>query len=35
MACLNIGQGHYRVNSYINFVELKSTMLRAKFQNHT
>ena len=35
MAYLNIGQGHYRVNIYIDFVELESTMLRAKFQNHT
>ena len=29
-----IGQGHPKVMSYINFVELLSLMLHAKFQNH-
>ena len=29
-----IGQGQPRVIIYINFVELESPMLRAKFQNH-
>ena len=29
-----IGQGHPRVMIYINFVELYSLMLQAKFQNH-
>ena len=32
--CRKIGQGHYRVIIYINFVELLSLMLLAKFQNH-
>ena len=29
-----IGQGHPKVMIYINFVELLSLMLHAKFQNH-
>ena len=32
--CRKIGQGHPRVMIYINFVELDSPMLHAKFQNH-
>ena len=32
--CRKIGQGHCRVMIYINFVELLSVMLHAKFQNH-
>ena len=32
--CRKIGQGHPRVMIYINFVELFSLMLHAKFQNH-
>ena len=32
--CHKIGQGHPRVMVYINFVELHSLMLHAKFQNH-
>ena len=32
--CHKIGQGHPRVMIYINFVELLSLMLHAKFQNH-
>ena len=32
--CRKIGQGHLRDFIYINFVELKSTMLHAKFQDH-
>ena len=32
--CRKIGQGHPRVMIYINFVELHSKMLHAKFQNH-
>ena len=30
----NIGQGQPRVNIHINFVELDSPMLHAKFQDH-
>ena len=29
-----LGQGHPRVIIYINFVELESPMLHAKFQDH-
>ena len=29
-----MGQGHSRVTIYINFVELESQMLQAKFQDH-
>ena len=32
--CHKIGQGHPKVMIYINFVELPSLMLHAKFQNH-
>ena len=32
--CHKIGQGHPKVMIYINFVELLSLMLHAKFQNH-
>ena len=32
--CSKIGQGQPRVNIYINFVELESPMLHAKFQDH-
>ena len=32
--CRKISQGHPRVNININFVELLSLMLHAKFQNH-
>ena len=32
--CRKICQGHPRVMMYINFVELFSLMLHAKFQNH-
>ena len=32
--CHKIGQGHPKVMIYINFVELFSLMLHAKFQNH-
>ena len=31
---LKIGQGQSRVIIYINFVELESPMLHAKFQDH-
>ena len=34
LPCHKIGQGHHRVIIYINFVELKSPMLHAKFQDH-
>ena len=34
LSCRKIGQGHPRVMIYINFVELYSQMLLAKFQNH-
>ena len=32
--CHRIDQGHPKVMIYINFVELHSLMLHAKFQNH-
>ena len=32
--CREIGQGHPSVMIYINFVDLCSLMLHAKFQNH-
>ena len=32
--CREIGQGHPSVMIYINFVDLHSLMLHAKFQNH-
>ena len=32
--CHNIAQGHPKVMIYINFVELFSLMLHAKFHNH-
>ena len=32
--CRKIGQGQPRVIIYINFVELESLMLHAKFQDH-
>ena len=32
--CRKIDQGHPRVMFYINFVELLSLMLHAKFQEH-
>ena len=32
--CHKIDQGHPKVMIYINFVELLSLMLHAKFQNH-
>ena len=32
--CREIGQGHPSVMIYINFVDLYSLMLHAKFQNH-
>ena len=32
--CHKIGQGHYRVIIYINFVDLECPMLQAKFQDH-
>ena len=32
--CRKIGQGQPRVTIYINFVELESPMLQAKFQDH-
>ena len=32
--CREIGQGHPSVMIYINFVDLRSIMLHAKFQNH-
>ena len=31
---LKIGQGQPRVIIYINFVEIESTMIHAKFQDH-
>ena len=34
LTLLKIGQGHTRVTIYINFAELLSVMLHAKFQNH-
>ena len=33
LPCHKIGQGHPKVMIYINFVELLSLMLHAKFQN--
>ena len=33
LPCLEIGQGHSSV-IYTNFVDLRSLMLHAKFQNH-
>ena len=33
-SCHKIGQGHPKDMIYINFVELFSLMLHAKFQNH-
>ena len=32
--CRGIGQGHPSVMIYTNFVDLRSIMLHAKFQNH-
>ena len=32
--CREIGQGHPSVMIYTNFVDLRSLMLHAKFQNH-
>ena len=32
--CREIGQGHPSVMIYKNFVDLRSVMLHAKFQNH-
>ena len=32
--CCKIGQGQPRVVIYINFVELESPMIHAKFQDH-
>ena len=32
--CHEIGQGHPSVMIYTNFVDLRSLMLHAKFQNH-
>ena len=32
--CRKLGQGQHRVIIYINFVELESPMLHAKFQDH-
>ena len=32
--CREIGQGHPSVTIYTNFVDLRSLMLHAKFQNH-
>ena len=32
--CRKIGQGHYRVIIYINFVDLECPMLHVKFQDH-
>ena len=34
LICCKIGQDQPRVTFYINFVELKSSMLHAKFQDH-
>ena len=34
LTCRKIGQGQPRVIIYINFVELESPMLHAKFQGH-
>ena len=34
MTCRKLGQGQPRVIFYINFVELESTMLHDKFQDH-
>ena len=34
LTLLKTGQGHPRVMIYVNFVELHSPMLHAKFQNH-
>ena len=34
LPCHKTGQGHPRVIIYINFVELESPMLHAKFQDH-
>ena len=34
LPCLEIGQGHPNVMIYTNFVDLRSLMLHAKFQNH-
>ena len=34
LTCCKIGQGQPRVTIYTNFVELESTMLHAKFQDH-
>ena len=33
-SCREIGQGHPSVMIYTNFVDLRSLMLHAKFQNH-
>ena len=35
LPCRKIGQGQLRVIIYINFVELESLMLHAKFQAHS
>ena len=32
--CRNIGQGQPRIIIYINFIELESLVLHAKFQDH-
>ena len=34
LTCRKIGKGQPRVIIYINFVELESPMLHAKFQDH-
>ena len=34
LTCREIGQGHPSVMIYINFVDLRSLMLHAKFQNY-
>ena len=34
LPCREIGQGHPSVMIYTNFVDLRSLMLHAKFQNH-
>ena len=34
LPCCKIGQSQLRVTIYTNFVELESSMLHAKFQDH-